>query len=736
MMADAANALSTGASVDDSETLRSVLASSSEGREPDTLAALDQFPRLGLEKSMLLDLAYEEYTLKLKQGMDIDLDAFCARFPEHRSSVRKMIEVHRDLQGLSGELAAVPTAWPEAGALLGDYRLLRQLGRGGFARVFHAVHLLTSQHLVVKVAPGNFKESRLLGQFNHPNVAAIRDARVVGGFWSVLVMPYVGNSTLVDLLDVAFPHHGAVARGRGLVLRAARRNRQPDDPPVGDPQRDGPFTGSEYLPAVLRLASEVAEGLEYLHSRKILHRDLKPSNVLLSWNGHPIILDFNLAESSDDEQPGVAGTLYYMAPEQIEGGLSKENAKECTERADLFSFGVIVYEILTGIHPFCLPDSSDASNSNEKSAELARRLLDRQRAGSASPRQHDSAIDPAVDRLVMRCLSFEPAGRPESARDIRRELQRIQGLGHRWVRTLRNHFKLFALGGCIAVAGASYPTYSLVTRPPYKVRAVEHARRLAVKGKLEQARDELDEILNSDKDNVDARFLRGRIRLRLKQYEYAVYDFSAVWEQAPGGDIHALLAYVYGLRGAADAAIAHADIAEMKFQVSSPALFNNRAYCRYKSLGGGGMATKIEAIHDDLKRCLYLDPNFGPAYFNRAELEYYQYQNSRKNAAFLERAIKDIDQAIGLGFITSKSSYFAAIIHMAHSKGGAEQAAVLEHLRRACDLGRDLKPLTQNRNFKPLLADPEFLALVQKSQGGQNGGNLEGLVDPLPERVP
>jgi serine/threonine protein kinase len=732
MTAEAERAQSMEASVNDSEAYHSVLTSWSEGREPDTLAALEQFPQLRLEKSMLLDLAYEEYTLKVKQGRQIDLNAFCARFPEHRSSVRKMIEVHLDLQTARNSLAD-PTEWPEAGALLGDYRLLRPLGRGGFARVFHAVHLLTDQHLVVKVAPANFKEPRLLGQLNHPNVAGIRDARVVPGGWSVLVMPYVGNSTFVDLLDVAFSHPGAVARGRGLVLRAARRNRQLSDPPVGDPPRDS--ASSEYFRAVLGLAAEVAAGLEYLHSKQIIHRDLKPSNVLLSWDGHPIILDFNLAEAAEDEQRRGAGTLYYMAPEQIERGLSKDQAADCTERADLYSFGVILYEILTGQHPFHTIEPNEASNSKAKFAESARRLLDRQRAGCAPPRQHDSTIDPAVDRLLMRCLSFEPAGRPESAREIRRELQRIQGVGHRWVRTVRKHSKVFALAGCLSLLAASYPIHSLVIRPPYKVRMIAHARRLLAEGKLEQARDELDEILKDDKDNVDARFLRSRIRLRLKDYEHAIYDLEALCKLEPNGRNHAVLAYAYALFGKLDASIHQAEIASDKFQFSHPALYGNRANCRIQ-VQGGGLHERVTAARKDLEKCFQLNPDFAPGYYTLAQLDFVDFENEKKNPRLLEHAITDIEKSIDMGFSNIPSHLFAVMCHMINWKNVQRHELVMKHVRILREAGFDLKPIMKLWYSAPFRGDPEFMAEVNKSTGGAKVEKGVALVDPLAGEVP
>src|SRR6185312_1750904 len=135
------------------------------------------------------------------------------------------------------------------------------------------------------------------------------------------------------------------------------------DTPVEQPGGAGPIDGwarlegLSYVEAVLWLGEQIADGLAHAHERGILHRDLKPANVLLTDDGRPMLLDFNLAEDvkarGGAERASVGGTLPYMAPEHIEA-FSKTGPWTLDGRCDLFSLGVILYELLTGRHPYPL----------------------------------------------------------------------------------------------------------------------------------------------------------------------------------------------------------------------------------------------------------------------------------------------------------------------------------------------------------------------------------------------
>src|SRR5206468_1825944 len=111
--------------------------------------------------------------------------------------------------------------------------------------------------------------------------------------------------------------------------------------------------GRSYIEVILILGSQLADGLGHAHRRGILHRDLKPANILFTDEGRPMLLDFNLAEDTKQrhaaERAAIGGTLPYMAPEHLEA--YRTGKGQLDERCDIFSLGVILFELLTGRHP-------------------------------------------------------------------------------------------------------------------------------------------------------------------------------------------------------------------------------------------------------------------------------------------------------------------------------------------------------------------------------------------------
>ena len=195
-------------------------------------------------------------------------------------------------------------------------------------------------------------------------------------------MPYLGATTLADTLadlrsQATMPDSGAGllsslharkgrAAGSGGRPAGPRRRRPPGRTPSREPPA-GPSTagraatpqverlrGLGYVPAVLWLVARVADGLAHAHERGILHRDLKPANILFADDGEPLLLDFNLAADTKLRVHAsaalVGGTLPYMAPEHLDAFRDGEAAVDA--RSDVYSLGVILYELLTGRHPF------------------------------------------------------------------------------------------------------------------------------------------------------------------------------------------------------------------------------------------------------------------------------------------------------------------------------------------------------------------------------------------------
>jgi tetratricopeptide (TPR) repeat protein len=176
--------------------------------------------------------------------------------------------------------------------------------------------------------------------------------------------------------------------------------------------------GLTYVQAVMWIGARLADGLAHAHEHQIIHRDLKPANVLLADDGQPLLLDFNISENlslrSSALGASVGGTLPYMAPEQLEFFSNRD--KRVDGRSDLYSLGLILYELLTGKPTFpCyqgpLPEV------------LPVMIADRKKP-PPSVRKWSKAVSPAVESIIRHCLEPDPAQRYQSARELQEDLER------------------------------------------------------------------------------------------------------------------------------------------------------------------------------------------------------------------------------------------------------------------------------------------------------------------------
>jgi len=280
----------------------------------------------------------------------------------------------------------------ESGSRLGPYEIASRIGAGGMGEVFRGKDTRIGRAVAVKVLPESLSsnadrlqrfevESRAAGTLNHPNLVTIYDVGTHEG------TPYI----VMELID-------------GVTLR--------------DKLRDGrlsPRTTIDY-------ASQIAAGLAAAHEKGIVHRDLKPENIFVTDDDRVKILDFGLAklthsvDSNDTEartearntDPGtVLGTVGYMSPEQVRG-------QNVDYRSDIFSFGAILYEMLTGKRPFAGDSTADTMSAilREDPAEIS----------------ETTGVTPALDRIVRHCLEKNPSARFQSARDLVFDLQNVSNL--------------------------------------------------------------------------------------------------------------------------------------------------------------------------------------------------------------------------------------------------------------------------------------------------------------------
>ncbi len=355
-------------------------------------------------------------------------------------------ELHDSDPEAAERLAAATLAMPEAGRDFVGFHLVEELGRGAFGRVFLAHQGdLANRPVALKVSTDLQGESQTLAQLQHTNIVPIYSVHWATLFQAVC-MPYLGGTTLFDVirglraaatLPASGKHlvstlNGRKSRTREAPSRASQdqsagsvpAQSQPTAAPA-EPRRDitvpktilDRFEGFSYVEAVLWMGARLADGLAHAHERGIVHRDLKPANVLLTDEGQPMLLDFNLSEDtklrSKASAARMGGTLPYMSPEQLavfQGGKGAVDA-----RTDLYSLGLILYELLTGKHPF-------PHRPGPMRRSLPAMTLDRIQPPELRPLNGN--VTPAVESIVRKCLEPDPAKRYQSARELQEDLER------------------------------------------------------------------------------------------------------------------------------------------------------------------------------------------------------------------------------------------------------------------------------------------------------------------------
>jgi tetratricopeptide (TPR) repeat protein len=208
--------------------------------------------------------------------------------------------------------------------------------------------------------------------------------------------------------------------------------------------------GENYCDTVLWIAGRLAAGMAHAHDHGILHLDIKPGNILITDEGQPMLLDFHLSTLRNNlgpETPVVGGTLPYMSPEQI---LAFQDQATVDERSDVYSMGVVLFELLTGRLPFLTGRSGT-------SREDLRRMLEI-RTQVPTLREHNRLISPATESIVRHCLAFRPEDRYQSAHEFAQDLNcqlqhlplrhalnpSLRELATKWV---RRHPRLMSAGG-------------------------------------------------------------------------------------------------------------------------------------------------------------------------------------------------------------------------------------------------------------------------------------------------
>ncbi len=331
----------------------------------------------------LLALVADEYRDVLARGLGANSVEFATRFPELAEVLPDLLPALRMMHGLAPTGDSSPNG-PSGTGLLGDFRLIRELGRGGMGVVYEAEQVSLGRRVALKVLPFAGDATKTVARFRVEAQAAamLRHPHIVPVFASgcdqgthYYAMQLIEGRSLAELL------REPARSGRGLPARDAAE-----------------------------LARQAAEALDYAHEQGVLHRDVKPGNFLVDGQGHLWVTDFGLARVSGAGNitltGDLLGTLRYMSPEQAAG------ARTLDPRADIYGLGATLYELIVGRPAFDAADRRDLLRqiALEEPAPLRRR-----------PRE----VPRDLETIVLRAMAKWPEDRYPSARAMADDLGRF-----------------------------------------------------------------------------------------------------------------------------------------------------------------------------------------------------------------------------------------------------------------------------------------------------------------------
>jgi serine/threonine protein kinase len=410
-----------------------------------------------------LGLLVEELTARLQAGERVEDAAVLREHPEHAEQLRGLLPALHLLAGLGHSVAADAAAGPavagpgdEVLGTLGDFRLMREIGRGGMGVVYEAEQVSLGRKVALKVLPfaaaldakqlQRFRnEAQAAANLHHQNIVPVHYVGQERGV-HFYAMQLIEGRTLASVIEELrqpsgmpkgpaaaaagpAPSPGTVTSERQPPAKPGTDRGQPTGlPPSGCPGSEAPAADTARQPAaalsteganrdpgyfrtVARWGMQAAEALEHAHQLGVIHRDIKPANLLVDGRGNVWVTDFGLAHCQ--AQAGLTmtgdlvGTLRYMSPEQA---LARREVVD--HRTDLYSLGATLYELLT------LEPAFPGKDRQELLRQIA---LEEPRP----PRRWNPAVPEELETIVLKALEKAPADRYASAQELADDLRRF-----------------------------------------------------------------------------------------------------------------------------------------------------------------------------------------------------------------------------------------------------------------------------------------------------------------------
>jgi serine/threonine protein kinase/tetratricopeptide (TPR) repeat protein len=382
------------------------------------------------DRSAVLAELVDLLTARAQAGQLLDPNALAAEFPEWAADLLRLLPAVAAMADLSRAGAAAgraPTGLGGAGeetpGTLGDYRIVREVGRGGMGVVYEAEQLSLRRRVALKVLPfAAVMDPRHLQRFrnealaaaslDHPHAVKVYGVGCERGV-HYIAMQFVDGRTLADLIRERRGEAVRPAPGADATRTYAADTASTVSAEVRAPSSSRAKGDAAYFRRVAGWGAQAAEALEHAHGLGVVHRDVKPGNLLVDGRGELHVADFGLAKLAAD--PGVTvtgdllGTLRYMSPEQA---AAKHDLVD--HRSDVYSLGVTLYELLT-LEPAFAGQGREEILSRIASAE------------PVAPRKLERSVPRDLETVVLKAMEKDPARRYQSAQELADDLRRFLG---------------------------------------------------------------------------------------------------------------------------------------------------------------------------------------------------------------------------------------------------------------------------------------------------------------------
>ena len=393
-----------------------------------------------LTDEFVAGLAFEEFMLRQEQHEQPKAREYRARFPDAFGLFHELVQIQEALAGdenseICSDISDKLENYPAPGEVIGNFELIDVLGSGSFAKVYLARDsAMGNREVALKVSLDNHLEWLTLARLQHTHIVPVYShcrAMFEDREYDLICMPFYGSVTLKTLID--HEKWGLCFSGSDIQSLVRSIDHESLVKSHNEINLYDEMSGMSFAQAIAWWGACLAEAMHHAHQRRVLHRDIKPTNILITADGDPMLLDFNLAmqgpgaESAHQKMPNplrqkndsIGGTLAYMAPEHLEAMISGQS-RLVDHRADIFSLGAVLYEALT---------RSDVIKKShapaENRAEMLQQALELRKIPAIPVRDIAPDVPYVLDKVIRKCIDPNPARRYTNAFELSEDLRAI-----------------------------------------------------------------------------------------------------------------------------------------------------------------------------------------------------------------------------------------------------------------------------------------------------------------------